>query len=334
MVAQAERHGQADRPAGRGTRGVRQACVQQPLAGRERVLRRRGLQVGGFEPAAHASEVGRGPVRGRDLRDAAAVLAPAALEGFAGAGGVQPLRGEGSGGPALAQLLQRDHRRSHGAGKLGAGVEQDVAAEQRLEPGVYGRVPGHPALEDDAATDGRRPDDFLEVVLRDGVGQPRAQVVAMCAVLQVMHEIRIHEDGAAAAERGRGPGPEGRFGELLRDAYPEPRGLLFEKGAGAGGAGPVHAEGFDLSIFHAQELGILTADLKDRVDLREEKCGRGRLRRNLVDRAPAEQNPGQVPPRPRRHHVRDPAVSGQPRPQLPDDLADRRLRVPGRGTVG
>ena len=58
-----------------------------------------------------------------------------------------------------------------------------------------------------------------------------------------------------------------QLGELVDDVDAQLLGLLLEEGAGAGGAGLVHGEVDDDAVLQADELGVLAADLEDRVDL-------------------------------------------------------------------
>ncbi len=116
------------------------------------------------------------------------------------------------------------------------------AADRRLERGDDGIVPRHPALEEDALAHLAVADDAVHVVLDDGVGQPRGQVGHLRALLLVMHQVRLHKDGAALAQRGRTVRAKRPPAEVVLDADLQPVRLFFQEGAGARGACAVHGE--------------------------------------------------------------------------------------------
>ena len=139
--------------------------------------------------------------------------------------------------------------------------------EDLAERRGHGVVVGGAALEEDARRRRALAHQAVEVVGGDGEGEPGDQVLAPRAALLVGHDVALHEHGAALAQTDGRRRAERQLGELVDDVDAELLGLLLEERAGAGGAGLVHGEVDDDAVLQADELGVLAADLEDRVEL-------------------------------------------------------------------
>ena len=109
---------------------------------------------------------------------------------------------------------------------------------------------------------------------RQGLGH------AVAAGDQVV-DVPLHEDRAAVA------GPGGAHGSRLprnvRQGRVEPPRLFLDEGAGAGGADGVHDRGSHHAVLEGRELGVLAADLDDRIDLRVQVEGSPGMGGDLID---------------------------------------------------
>ena len=152
--------------------------------------------------------------------------------------------------------------------------------EGRRDRVVVRRAP----LEVDHVADVAAADDPVQVVEGDRVRQPRDQVRNRLALVQPAGDVALHEHRAALAELGGRGRRERQPGELVLDADPELVGLLLEERPGAGGARLVHREVDDDAVLEGDELGVLSADLEDRVDRRAARGPRSRGRRRSCAR--------------------------------------------------
>ena len=165
------------------------------------------------------------------------------------------------------RALAGEQRHAKRADHAVVGRHDDLLAEDLAEGRGYGVVVGGAALEEDAVADRALAHETVQVVGGDREGKPPHQVFAARTALLIRHHVALHEHGAAL------PQPDGRVGaqshlrELVDDVDAELLGLLLEERAGARGAGLVHGEVDDDAVLQADELGVLAADLEDRVDL-------------------------------------------------------------------
>ncbi len=113
------------------------------------------------------------------------------------------------------QLLPSQQGRPDRSGDIVVWRHGNRPSGESLEGRHYRRIGGHPALKEDTRAQGPPGHDPVEVVLRHSVGQPAHQVGLASPLLLVVHQVRLHEHGAALAQRGGLPGAEGQVAELL-----------------------------------------------------------------------------------------------------------------------
>jgi len=157
------------------------------------------------------------------------------------------------------------------------GRDGDGAAEHGLEGGHDPLVVGRGTLVEDPPPHGPALHDLVQVVVDDGVAEPRHEIVDSLARRLVGDQVGLHEDGAALPHPQRPSRRQGSPTELPLDADPQLLGLLLEKGPRAGGADLVHHEIDDGAVLEGDELRVLATDLEDGIDLGVD----GRRRRGL-----------------------------------------------------
>ena len=69
--------------------------------------------------------------------------------------------------------------------------------------GNHGLIEGYTPLEEDSFPDGPVSHHPVQVVVTDRIGKPGNQVFFECALLLMIHQIGLHENGAAFSQRDR-----------------------------------------------------------------------------------------------------------------------------------
>ena len=240
------------------------------------------------------------------LADFAAVGAAVAFKGsdlVVPVGQVEPLELGGLPVP----FPHGQQRRADGPGDVVVGRHRDLLAAHLLKGGDDAPVGGGGPLVEDVVADGPVFRHLVEVVLDDGVRQAGHQVFFGRAPLLVVHQVGLHEHGAAFAQAHRVLASHGQVAELAPDGDPQFFGLLLQVGAGAGGADLVHHEVHDGAVGQADELGVLAADLENGVHLGVDGRGRSGLGGDFVPHhVGADEVAGEIAPRTGGGRAHDP----------------------------
>ncbi len=189
--------------------------------------------------------------------------------------------------------------------------DDDLAAQDLGEGGGHRVVVRRPPLEIDRLADLPAAHHAVQVIHDDRVRQSRHEVVLPRATVEIVVQVLLHEYGAPLPHPDGGVRGESHFRELSLDPDPEALRLLLEERPGPGGARVVHREIGDHAVFEADELGVLPADLEDRIDRRVEiapadEGGAGLVGRDLVlNRVGADQLADQLPAGPGGPHAAD-----------------------------
>ena len=202
---------------------------------------------------------------------AAVVLALAAvcerrLEGQ----GLDLLKGEHGGRDALIVPLPGDQGGTEGAHDAGDIRPDHLAVCDLLEGPQDGVIVEGAALDHDVFAElcGRGDlHDLEQCVLDDGVRKTCRDVGDLCALLLGLLHAAVHEHGTAGAEVDGVLCKECGLGKVLHGVG---EGLCkgLDKGPAAGGAGLVQGDGIHRTIFDADALHVLAADVQDAVDVR------------------------------------------------------------------
>ena len=143
------------------------------------------------------------------------------------------------------------------------GVVGDAALQHDMRPHVFA---AHHAVQ---------------VVAHDGEGKAGGYVALGGTGGEGRTNGALHEDRATLAQIDRCFARK-RERSVLGERYGETSGLLLDKAARSGSANLVHLKVGDLPAGERDELGILSADLEDGVDLRVGMCRAGSLAGDLV----------------------------------------------------
>ena len=179
------------------------------------------------------------------------------------------------------------------------------------ECGGNGIVIGGAALEIDYVAELPSTHHSVQIVQGHRVGQARAQIGNGRTLQQQAAYIPRHEDGAAFAQANRAFATIRPAARIPLDRNSQLLGLLFQKRTRARGASFIHGEVHDDTIADANELGILPADLEDRVHQRHPQLmahmhRAGFVRSDLVIYGVGSgEFADQFPPRPRRARHRE-----------------------------
>jgi hypothetical protein len=153
-------------------------------------------------------------------------------------GQVKALEARGLPGP----LPPGQQRGAAGPGDIVVGWYRDGLSQHLLEGRHDAPVGGGGPLKKDGVADGPAFGHLVQIILHDGVRQPRDQVFPGRTSLLVVHEIRFHEHRAALSQAHRLCTGQGERAEFLPDGDPQLFRLLFQVRAGARGAHLVHHE--------------------------------------------------------------------------------------------
>ena len=168
-------------------------------------------------------------------------------------------------------------------------------------PGVLGNA----ALEHHGRGDLLALAHVVQVVAGHSVAEPRDDVLARVAHLDLVHEIALGEHGAARGDVGRLGGSERDVAELLY-LHAQAVRLRRQKRAGARGAQGVHGVVHRDAIGHADDLGILAADLQNGAHVRVQMGGAHGMGGDLVlDHGSPQHGPHETPRAARRASADD-----------------------------
>ena len=142
-------------------------------------------------------------------------------------------------------------------------------------------VVGDAALQHDMRPHALAAHHAVQVVAHDGEGKAGGYVALGGTGGEGRTNGALHEDRATLAQIDRCFARK-RERSVLGERYGETSGLLLDKAARSGSANLVHLKVGDLPAGERDELGILSADLEDGVDLRVGMCRAGSLAGDLV----------------------------------------------------
>ena len=163
--------------------------------------------------------------------------------------------------------LQRQQADAQGAEQLRAGWNHHLPADAMGESMADGAIESYAALQENFLADAARALHSVEIIAGDGVNQAGDDVLAGLSFLQRDADIGVDECGAGRLELHRLGGSQCEIGDL-RDVHAKIAvGAFFEKRAGARGTGIVHRIVDGNAVAQVNVLGILAADLEDRVDI-------------------------------------------------------------------
>ena len=193
-------------------------------------------------------------------------------------------------------LGRKDGRGAVGAGAIAGEQGRTVGAHAAGDVGAHGmnagellkraqRGIGHKgaALDDHLAADllgVAQLNDLEQGVLDDGVGQAGGDVAHRGAFLLRLLDARVHKDRAAAAQVDRGLGVNSGVGKRAH-IHVHGHSETLDKAAAARRAGLVEHDVLDHAVLHAQALHVLTANVQDELDARQECLGAAQVRDGL-----------------------------------------------------
>ena len=115
-----------------------------------------------------------------------------------------------------------------GPGDVVVGRHRNGLAQDLLEGRDDAPVGGRGSLIKDGVPDGPVFGHLVEVILHDGVGEPRHQVFLGRAPLLVVHQVGLHEHRAPLSQAHRLVAGQGELAEFLPDGDPQLLRLLFQ----------------------------------------------------------------------------------------------------------
>ena len=178
---------------------------------------------------------------------------------------------------ALFFRVERSAVRAHQAGNIGA---DDVHAQLVFKRAQHRVVIEGAALHDDVLAQLMRAgaaDDLVQRVFDDGDGKACGNIGYIRAVLLRLLDGGIHEHRAAGTQVHRlacGKAQLRKRGDVVAKGASE---RLQERSA-AGGTGFIEEDIVDHAVADLEALDVLTADIDDEIDLREEGLGGGKVR--------------------------------------------------------
>jgi hypothetical protein len=181
------------------------------------------------------------------------------------------------------RLSGGNQRDPDGAGILVVGVHAHPLLEKGLKRRDDGGIPCHATLKGYVLTGMVSTDHTSQVVLYDSIGQSGSNLLEGEALVLPPDQLLMHKDRASISQIKRCPGLKSLRRKIGSNIETEQPGSFLQKRSRACRTNLIHLEIGHPTIPYSDELGVLSPDIDNRVDIWVERNSGLGMSRDFID---------------------------------------------------